>query len=199
MHIRHANREDLPRLLEIYAIARRFMAENGNPNQWKTHKPAPERVERDIEEKINYVGVDDDGIVRFVFVFFTDPEPTYSYIENGAWLDDVIQPCTVFDVGIGRFGVCKKDKHKTDNAVIIHSDIVYFFFNISFHPLGSRLVSLPLIRVSVFCHKTAGNCINFKKTGQVFPVCMANVHKFPSVFLFHYTIKIRFVNLDNKS
>ncbi len=89
MHIRHAQKEDLPRLLEIYAIARRFMAENGNPDQWKNHKPVPARVEQDIEEQINFVGVDADGIVRFVFVFFTDPEPTYSYIENGAWLNDL--------------------------------------------------------------------------------------------------------------
>ncbi|MBE6813095.1 MAG: N-acetyltransferase [Ruminococcaceae bacterium] len=88
MHIRHTRKEDLPRLLEIYAIARRFMAENGNPTQWKTNKPAPERVKQDIEENLNFVGVDDNDIIRFVFVFFTCPEPTYSYIENGAWLND---------------------------------------------------------------------------------------------------------------
>lgn len=88
MHIRHTTKEDLPRLLEIYAIARQFMAANGNPDQWKTHKPAPERVAQDIEEQINFVGVDDAGIIRVVFVFFTDPEPTYSYIENGKWLND---------------------------------------------------------------------------------------------------------------
>ena len=88
MHIRHTVKEDLPRLLEIYAIARQFMAANGNPNQWKTHKPLPERVEKDIEEQLNYVGVDDDGVIRYVFVFFTEPDPTYAYIENGAWLND---------------------------------------------------------------------------------------------------------------
>lgn len=88
MHIRHTTKEDFPRLLEIYAHARRFMAENGNATQWKDYKPVPERVAMDIEEQINYVGVDDDGIVRFVFVFFTDPEPTYNYIEDGAWRND---------------------------------------------------------------------------------------------------------------
>lgn len=89
MHIRHAKKGDLPRILEIYAHARRFMAANGNATQWGTVKPAVSRVEQDIEEKLNFVGVDADGNIRFVFVFFTAPEPTYSYIENGKWLNDL--------------------------------------------------------------------------------------------------------------
>ena len=31
--IRNAEREDLPRIEEIYAYARSFMAQSGNPNQ----------------------------------------------------------------------------------------------------------------------------------------------------------------------
>lgn len=88
MHIRHTTQEDLPAILEIYATARRFMAANGNATQWGTVKPAAERVAQDIEEGISYVGTDDEGVIRFVFVFFTDPEPTYAFIENGAWLHD---------------------------------------------------------------------------------------------------------------
>ena len=34
MKIRHSIPEDLPRIMEIYDYARRFMAEHGNPNQW---------------------------------------------------------------------------------------------------------------------------------------------------------------------
>ena len=34
MIIRHSKEEDLPRMMEIYAYARDFMAEHGNPNQW---------------------------------------------------------------------------------------------------------------------------------------------------------------------
>lgn len=87
MHIRHTQPEDLPRILEIYAIARRFMAENGNATQWGTVKPAAERVRQDIAQGISYVGTDADGVIRYVFVFFTEPEPTYAYIEDGAWPD----------------------------------------------------------------------------------------------------------------
>ncbi len=32
--IRQAEEADLPVILEIYAYARDFMAENGNPHQW---------------------------------------------------------------------------------------------------------------------------------------------------------------------
>lgn len=34
MYIRKAAEGDLPRMMEIYAVARRFMAAHGNPNQW---------------------------------------------------------------------------------------------------------------------------------------------------------------------
>ena len=34
MEIRHTTENDLPVILAIYAHARRFMAEHGNPNQW---------------------------------------------------------------------------------------------------------------------------------------------------------------------
>ena len=37
--IRTAQREDLPRIEEIYAFARKFMADTGNPNQWGKTTP----------------------------------------------------------------------------------------------------------------------------------------------------------------
>lgn len=89
MLIRHTKPEDLSAILEIYAHARRFMAANGNATQWGNVKPQPARVQQDICDGISYVGTDDEGVIRFVFVFFTEPEPTYSYIENGAWLNDL--------------------------------------------------------------------------------------------------------------
>ena len=56
MEIRKTTRDDLDRVMEIYAIARDFMAKTGNPNQWKTHKPQRELIEKDIpEQKISLV------------------------------------------------------------------------------------------------------------------------------------------------
>ena len=59
--IRHAELQDLEAVQAVYAQARKFMAETGNPNQWgKTHPP------RETLET----------------------EPTYQRIDDGAWLSD---------------------------------------------------------------------------------------------------------------
>ena len=88
MNIRHATASDLPRMMEIYARAREFMARNGNERQWcATNWPPAWLVERDIENGQSYV-CEHDG--RIVGVFFFDHgkaiEPTYDAIENGAWI-----------------------------------------------------------------------------------------------------------------
>ena len=84
--IRKAEMADLPRILEIYAYAREFMASTGNPNQWKNTNPPRETLEADIPAGNLFV-LEDQGI-HGVFAYFTKPDPTYSYIEDGAWLDD---------------------------------------------------------------------------------------------------------------
>jgi len=84
--IRHARLEDLPKILEIYAIARGFMAETGNPTQWGSGYPKEELLRIDIDAKQLYVCCDDEGIFG-VFMFFIGPEPTYEKIE-GKWLSD---------------------------------------------------------------------------------------------------------------
>lgn len=82
--IRRAVGEDLPRILEIYAFARDFMEKTGNPNQWKKTNPPRETLEADIQAGNLYVV--EYGGVHGVFAYFTEPDPTYSYIEDGAWL-----------------------------------------------------------------------------------------------------------------
>lgn len=46
MLIRKTQLSDLPRLQEIFAIARRFMAETGNPTQWEEDYPSEEDLRR---------------------------------------------------------------------------------------------------------------------------------------------------------
>ena len=65
--IRPAKERDLDRILQIYADARVFMREHGNPDQWGTDKPRQERLEADIQKGELYVGTDDDGKIHFVF------------------------------------------------------------------------------------------------------------------------------------
>ena len=91
MQIRKSTEQDLGRMLEIYAVARRFMAEHGNPNQWGPRGWPPEALlRRDIESGRSYVCLNDVGRVVGTFFFDqgADIEPTYRQIADGAWLDD---------------------------------------------------------------------------------------------------------------
>lgn len=91
MVIRKTQKEDLNRIMEIYAYARKFMADHGNPNQWgPTNWPPQHLLENDIKEEKSYVCVDDDGEILGVFYFDqgVDIEPTYRVIEDGAWKDE---------------------------------------------------------------------------------------------------------------
>lgn len=110
MHIEHAMIADLPRIMEIYACARRFMAENGNPRQWgPTNWPPESLIRSDIEAGNLYVCVRDEGdlapdmveagqvagqasanrlvVAVFFYIAGADIEPCYAGIEDGAWLD----------------------------------------------------------------------------------------------------------------
>ena len=67
--------------------AKRIMRESGNPNQWKEGYPSGEIILRDIEKGGGIVMEDDRRLVAY-FAFLLSPEPTYSVIEGGQWLDD---------------------------------------------------------------------------------------------------------------
>ena len=82
--VRTAEKEDLERVEEIYAYARRFMAENGNPNQWGNHNPPHDQLVQDIEDRLLYVLEDPTGI-HGVFYFYIGADPTYAEIFDGAW------------------------------------------------------------------------------------------------------------------
>ncbi len=91
MRIRHSDRQDVKRIMEIYSFARQYMAEHGNPNQWgPTCWPPEDLVYDDMRCGNSYVCLNDEGKVIGTF-FFTqgrDIEPTYRVITDGAWLDD---------------------------------------------------------------------------------------------------------------
>ena len=98
-------------MMEIYAVARSFMAAHGNPNQWgPTNWPPEALIRSDIRAHCSYV-CEHEGKIAGTFFFTSgeDIEPTYRNIEDGSWLSD-----TVYGVvhriasdgsvkGIGRF------------------------------------------------------------------------------------------------
>ncbi len=90
MEIRLTRKHEIDVVMSIYARARKFMAEHGNPNQWgPTNWPPRSLIMEDIERKKSYVCVDGN---RILGVFFHDKgiavEPTYRHIEDGSWQGD---------------------------------------------------------------------------------------------------------------
>lgn len=88
MIINQPKLDDLDTITEIYASARKFMAESGNPNQWTDGYPDYQDVANDMLDYNLYVIRDDDKIVG-VFAFILGEEPTYNVIENGSWHYDL--------------------------------------------------------------------------------------------------------------
>ena len=88
MTIRPSEEKDIPRIMEIFAGAREFMAANGNPHQWgDTNWPPLGHIERDAREGGGYVCEHEGRIVGYFFVAFgEDVEPDFRVIE-GEWLD----------------------------------------------------------------------------------------------------------------
>lgn len=80
---------------EIFNIARQFMIESGNPNQWVDGYPDEEFLREDIEHGDSYVILADGKIVA-TFVLRAGKDPTYDVVYDGEWLNDepyaTIQP-----------------------------------------------------------------------------------------------------------
>ena len=88
MIIRKAKQDDFDEILRVYEIAREYMRQSGNPDQWGTEKPKKEMLIEDIKKGELFVGEKDCGGICFVFAFILGEDPTYSYIESGSWLSD---------------------------------------------------------------------------------------------------------------
>lgn len=82
-----AKEADLPRILEIYDIAKAYMRASGNPNQWNGAYPDSETLRTDMEKQRLYV-YKKDGRIHGVFMLLLEEEPTYAYIEDGSWREE---------------------------------------------------------------------------------------------------------------
>ena len=94
MIIRLATSTDLAALNDIYAAARRYMAQSGNPSQWGTTKPTAEEIARTVEQGVCYVGCMDAEECQSegegarpccAFTLYDVDDPTYQHIYEGAW------------------------------------------------------------------------------------------------------------------
>lgn len=87
MEIRLAQQSDMDEVERVFASAREFMREAGNPTQWGDSYPEPEVLQQDLAHGQLYVA-SVDGRICGVFVFALGEDPTYALIEDGAWLDN---------------------------------------------------------------------------------------------------------------
>lgn len=85
--IRLAKEEDLDTIMNIYAIARKYMADSGNARQWRASYPDREMLKKDMQSGQLFVFVENNK-VHGVFAFIIGPEATYSHIENGSWRNE---------------------------------------------------------------------------------------------------------------
>lgn len=82
--IRQATPIDFNDILSIYASARRFMMEHGNPTQWGSAYPPQETILQDIKQGILFVLEDEEGLYG-VFALIAGEDPTYQKIQDGSW------------------------------------------------------------------------------------------------------------------
>lgn len=85
--VRYATHSDLGRIEEIYAFARNFMKEHGNPHQWGEAYPPEDMLREDIQNRCLYV-VESGTEIHGVFFFYIGEDACYNYIDDGHWRSD---------------------------------------------------------------------------------------------------------------
>ncbi len=88
LEIRKTRKEDIPRLKQIFATARQFMASSGNPDQWAPSYPSDEQLLNDINNGDSFVVISDSRQIVATFVLHAGIDPTYNTIYEGQWLND---------------------------------------------------------------------------------------------------------------
>ncbi len=89
MYLRKAINDDIPALMQLFECAKGIMRASGNMKQWGSGYPSQEVVRADIERGVCYVASESaGGDIEAAMSFIPGPDPTYSTIEGGTWLND---------------------------------------------------------------------------------------------------------------
>ena len=86
--IREARPTDIAEIMKVMDAAKIIMRQSGNMHQWGDGYPSAAVITADMEKNGGFVIEEDDGKVVGYFAFLPSPEPTYSKIYDGEWLDD---------------------------------------------------------------------------------------------------------------
>lgn len=90
MEIRKSTINDLDEMLNIFKIAKKFMIETGNPNQWTDNYPSVQMIENDINKQESYVCVENGEIVA-TFAYSTEGEETYNVIDGNGLMKTIME------------------------------------------------------------------------------------------------------------
>ena len=86
-NVREARPSDITDIMLVMEAAKKIMRQSGNMHQWGDGYPSEAVIISDMEKHGGFVIEDTDHIVGY-FAFLPSPEPTYSKIYDGEWLDD---------------------------------------------------------------------------------------------------------------
>ena len=78
--IREARQTDVAEIMQVMDAAKKIMRQSGNMHQWGEGYPSEAVIMADMERNGGFV-IEDGGKI-------VGPEPTYSKIYDGEWLDD---------------------------------------------------------------------------------------------------------------
>ena len=95
-NIREAKPTDITDIMQVMEAAKKIMRASGNMHQWADSYPSEAVIFSDMERHGSFVieegNGEDQSLDRIVgyFAFLSSPEPTYSKIYNGEWIDDTL-------------------------------------------------------------------------------------------------------------
>ena len=85
--MQRATRADLPAMKALYAHARKFMAEQGNPGQWGDSYPDEAQLTEDIDSGCAWL-CRENGELLAAFYLAPGPDEDYAVIWDGGWLEE---------------------------------------------------------------------------------------------------------------
>ena len=88
MTIRKATYDDIPQLMRLFEHAKGIMRASGNMHQWGNGYPSEEIIYNDIKNGVCFVADGENGNIEATMALIPGPDPTYSVIEGGRWLND---------------------------------------------------------------------------------------------------------------
>jgi len=123
MEIRLSSPFDSSQILDIYAKARSFMAEQGNPTQWAKGAPNEESLKKDLTNKASYV-VEDGGQIVGTFALYHN-DLNYEHID-GKWINEepyvVLHRMASIEKGVGSFILKKICSQYPNVRIDTHQD-----------------------------------------------------------------------------